>query len=192
MKNERSLSSASATRYCDLPRRAFDPMASTRPPTTTVGSSPPAASTAATMEVVVVLPCMPAMAMPYFRRISSASISARWMTGMCSSCASATSGFSVRDRGTGHDDFGACDVFRAMAFKRSSRPELASRWVTAECLQIRAGNFVAEIQQHLGDTAHADAADAYEMDALNFGEHKVNFLATDLRGSTRINNARTP
>ena len=33
--------------------------------------------TDATMEVVVVLPCMPAMAMPYFSRISSASISAR-------------------------------------------------------------------------------------------------------------------
>ena len=94
LRNERSLSSASATRYCDLPSRAFEPMASTRPPTTTVGSSPPAASTAATIEVVVVLPCMPAMAMPYFRRISSASISARWITGMCCSCAATTSGLS--------------------------------------------------------------------------------------------------
>ena len=37
-RNERSLSSASATRYCDLPSRALEPMASTRPPTTTVGS----------------------------------------------------------------------------------------------------------------------------------------------------------
>src|SRR5205807_105258 len=55
LRNDRSLSSASATRYCDLPRRAFDPMASTRPPTTTVGSSPPAARTAATIDVVVVL-----------------------------------------------------------------------------------------------------------------------------------------
>ena len=47
------------------------------------GIEPASASTAATIEVVVVLPCIPAMAMPYFRRISSASISARWMTGMC-------------------------------------------------------------------------------------------------------------
>ena len=77
LRNDRSLSSASATRYCDLPSRAFEPIASTRPPTTTVGSSPPAAKTAATMEVVVVLPCMPAMATPYFSRINSASISAR-------------------------------------------------------------------------------------------------------------------
>ncbi len=40
-------------------------------------------STVATSEVVVVLPCEPAMAMPYFRRISSASISARGITGIC-------------------------------------------------------------------------------------------------------------
>ena len=70
-------------------------MASTRPPTTTVGSSPPAANTAATIEVVVVLPCMPAMAMPYFSLINSASISARWITGMCSLCASVTSALSA-------------------------------------------------------------------------------------------------
>jgi hypothetical protein len=39
--------------------------------------------------------------------------------------------------------------------------------------QIGAGNFVAEVQQYLGNAAHADAADAYEMDALDFGEHGV-------------------
>ena len=42
----------------------------------------PPARTAAIMLVVVVLPCMPATAMPYLRRMSSASISARWMTGI--------------------------------------------------------------------------------------------------------------
>src|ERR1035437_5183484 len=82
LRKERSLSSASATRYCVAPRGAFEPSASTRPPTTTVASRPPAESTEATMEVVVVLPCMPAVAMPYLRRISSASISPRWMTGI--------------------------------------------------------------------------------------------------------------
>src|ERR1700723_521942 len=45
LRNDRSLSSASAIRYCDLPSRAFEPIASTRPPTTTVGSRPPAART---------------------------------------------------------------------------------------------------------------------------------------------------
>ena len=90
----RSLSSASATRYWLLPSRAFDPSASTRPPTTTVGSSSPPASTAATIVVVVVLPCMPAIAIPYFNRISSASISARWITGIFRARASSTSGLS--------------------------------------------------------------------------------------------------
>ena len=48
---------------------------------------------AAISEVVVVLPCVPATAMPYFRRISSASISARGMTGILSARACTTSGF---------------------------------------------------------------------------------------------------
>ena len=49
----------------------------------------------ATIEVVVVLPCAPATAMPYFKRISSASISARGITGIFILCASMTSGLSA-------------------------------------------------------------------------------------------------
>jgi hypothetical protein len=45
-------------------------------------------------EVVVVLPCVPATAMPYLRRISSASISARGITGICRSRATRTSTLS--------------------------------------------------------------------------------------------------
>ena len=81
LRKEPSDSSASATRNSPCPSRALAPRPWTRPPTTTVGSSPAAPSTAATMEVVVVLPWVPAMAMPYLSRISSASISARGMTG---------------------------------------------------------------------------------------------------------------
>ena len=62
------------------------------PPLTTVGSKPPASSSAATIEVVVVLPCVPATATQDFSRISSASISARRTTGMRRSSAAATSG----------------------------------------------------------------------------------------------------
>src|ERR687885_68731 len=47
------------------------------PPLMTVGSKLPASSSAATSDVVVVLPWVPAMATHDFRRISSASISAR-------------------------------------------------------------------------------------------------------------------
>ena len=47
------------------------------------------------MEVVVVLPWLPATATPYLRRISSASISARGITGTPSRRASTTSGLSL-------------------------------------------------------------------------------------------------
>src|SRR5215467_6479993 len=45
-------------------------------------------------------------------------------------------------------------------------------------LHIGAGDFVSEIQQYFGDPAHADTADAYEMDALDPGEHTF-FSADD-------------
>ncbi len=48
------------------------------------------------MEVVVVLPCEPATATPYFMRMSSASISARGMTGMWPARALATSTLASR------------------------------------------------------------------------------------------------
>src|SRR5437868_2502074 len=38
-------------------------------------------------------------------------------------------------------------------------------------LQIGTGNFVSEVQQDLGNTTHADAANSDEMDALQFGKH---------------------
>jgi hypothetical protein len=49
---------------------------------------------APTREVVVVLPWVPATATPYFRRMSSASISARRTTGIPRRRASTTSGLS--------------------------------------------------------------------------------------------------
>jgi hypothetical protein len=58
-----------------------------------VGSSPARSRRTAIIEVVVVLPWEPATAIPYFRRISSASISARGMIGTWRRRASTTSGF---------------------------------------------------------------------------------------------------
>ncbi len=74
---------------------ALAPALLRRPPITKVGSSPPSASTLVTRLVVVVLPCVPAMAMPCLRRISSASISARGTTGFFFSRAASTSGLSA-------------------------------------------------------------------------------------------------
>ena len=65
------------------------------PPLITVGSKWPASSTAATIEVVVVLPWVPATDTHHFSRISSASISARRTTGTSRSRAAATSGLST-------------------------------------------------------------------------------------------------
>ncbi|MNC84683.1 hypothetical protein D3C83_02420 [compost metagenome] len=92
-RNERSLSSASATMYRLSPSRALLPNVLSRPPITAVGSSPARSSACAIIEVVVVLPCDPATAIAKRRRISSASISARAITGMPCAAASTTSGF---------------------------------------------------------------------------------------------------
>src|SRR5262249_22875397 len=95
-RNDRSLSSASATMNSPLPSRALLPKALNRPPITAVGSRPHRSSTTAIIEVVVVLPCAPATAIEKRSRISSASISARGITGICRRAASTTSGFVGR------------------------------------------------------------------------------------------------
>ncbi len=77
-----------------MPSFAFEPSTFTLPPTTAVGSRPAAFSTVATIDVVVVFPCEPAIATEYFRRINSASISARGMTGIFRRRAATTSGLS--------------------------------------------------------------------------------------------------
>ena len=86
------------------------------------------------------------MAMPYFSRVVPA------------------------DGGAGHHDFGASHVLGAMAFKDNG-PKLGQTLGDRRELQVRPGDFVAERQQDLGDAAHADAADAYEMNTLYFCEH---------------------
>jgi len=93
-RKEPSDSSASTTMYSPLPSLALEPKALTLPPTTAVGSRPAWARVQAAIEVVVVLPWEPAMATPYLSRMSSASISARGMTGTLRARASSTSGLS--------------------------------------------------------------------------------------------------
>jgi hypothetical protein len=59
---------------------------------TNVGSNPACARIEATIEVVVVLPWAPAMAMPNFNHINSANISARGITGITFARAARISG----------------------------------------------------------------------------------------------------
>ena len=59
-------------------------------------------------------------------------------------------------------------------------------------LQIRSRNLVAEIQQHLGNPAHADPTNAHEMNLLNLGKHKIKFLAADLHLPIHTTNHSLP
>ena len=95
-KNDRSLSSASATRYLPRPSLALLPNELTRPPITTVGSRPATSSTRAIIDVVVVLPCAPATAIPWRSCMSSARTSARATTGKPRSRAATISGLVDR------------------------------------------------------------------------------------------------
>ena len=176
LRKERSLSSASATRYCDLPEPRIRPHRVHRPPTTTVGSRPPPASTAAIMEVVVVLPCMPATAMPYFSRINSASISARWITGHLLARASTTSGLGSLTAELTTTTAAPSDVCGSMAFK-DRRAQAGQPLGDGRPLQVRAGDGISQAEQYLGNPAHADPADSNEMNALRLGKHR-GLLAT--------------
>ena len=92
------------------------------------------------------------------------------MTGMCMLAGLGDFGIVGGDGGTGDHDFGAGDVLGACAPRRcGAQRRQALR--DGGGLQIGAGDLVAEVQQDLGNAAHADAADAYEMDALDFGKH---------------------
>ncbi len=75
------------------------------------------------------------------------------------------------NRRTGDNDISASEVLRSVAFKhRCAQTRKTVRHQRP--LQIRTGNFIAEIQQHLGNPTHADSANSDKMDSLNFGKHK--------------------
>ena len=94
-KNDASDSSASTTINSLVPSLALLPLLLSFPPITKVGSKPPLANTLAVSEVVVVLPCVPATAMPWRKRINSVSMMARGTTGICRARAASTSGLSL-------------------------------------------------------------------------------------------------
>ncbi len=76
---------------------------------------PPCAKMVATMQVVVVLPCVPATAMPYFMRISSASISARGITGISRRVRFEYLRVVVAHGGGDDDDIGIAEIFGTVA-----------------------------------------------------------------------------
>jgi hypothetical protein len=130
-RNDPSLSSASATINSPRPSLALLPKALRRPPITAVGSSPARSSISAIIEVVVVLPCAPATAIEKRSRISSASISARGMTGIrrcAASCTSGFIGFTADDTTT----TSAPSTCRAACPSSIRTPNVANRSVTGD------------------------------------------------------------
>ena len=155
-----------------MPSRAFAPAESSRPPMTNVGSRPPSASTVAMRLVVVVLPCVPATAMPCFRRMSSASISARGTTGMPRS--RAASDLRIVGRAPPSTRRRRRRRRRCRARGRSRSSRRASRGARVAALSARSEprHLVALRHEHLGDAAHPGAADADEVDALDLVLHR--------------------
>src|SRR5688572_10450220 len=132
IRNERSLSSASATMYSLSPSRALLPNALRRPPMTAVGSSPARSRVCAIIDVVVVFPCEPATAMAKRSRISSASISARAITGTPWPSASTISGL-VRRTAEEMTTTSALPTFAAAWPSNTLMPNFSSsRVVTAD------------------------------------------------------------
>ena len=74
------------------------------------------------------------------------------------------------DGGTDHQGARAGDVGRGVAFEDTGAhggQALGDR----RQLHVGAGDLVAQIEQHLGDAAHADAADSREMQVLGSKKH---------------------
>jgi len=69
----------------------------------------------------------------------------------------------------------AGDVFRRMP-DGNGCAQLLQALRRVGGLDVRSADAVSEIQQHFGDAAHSDAADADKMDALDFTLHESGFL----------------
>src|SRR5260363_165102 len=161
VKNKASDSSVSTTINSPAPSRAFAPALLSRPPMTKVGSRPPSASALAIRLVVVVLPCVPATAMPCLKRISSASISARGTTGIRR--ARGKHFGVVFTHSARHDDGVRAFDMRRIVTVRNARAQTGQPFGCRIANQIGAADAVAQIQQHFGDATHAGASDADKM-----------------------------
>src|SRR5882724_6481384 len=73
------------------------------------------------------------------------------------------------NRGRNHDDVRILDVRSFVAFVNRGA-EILKALGCGGRLGVRAGNGIAEREQHFSDTAHADAADSDEMNALKIPE----------------------
>src|SRR5208282_1779176 len=101
--------------------------------------------------------------------------------------------FRVIDRncGTRNHNVRAGNVGGGVSLK-NGRAQSTESLCDRRSFQVGAGNLVAEIQQHLGNPAHADATDTHEMNALNLGEHKNLVAKTLMIDHTTAETQRMP
>ncbi len=88
-------------------------------------------------------------------------------------------GIALVDGGAGDDDAGADDVSRRVALEDGCA-EAAEAIGGCAAAQVGAGDGVAEVEQNLGDSAHADAANSYEMNSLRLYEHGCRYASATL------------
>src|SRR6185369_2007606 len=70
-----------------------------------------------------------------------------------------------------NDDVRMSDVLGTVTFE-DLNTHLLQAIRDSGSFEIRSRNTEPEIDEHLGDAGHADAADAYEMNVLNSPKHK--------------------
>ena len=116
-------------------------------------------------DAVVVLPWVPAMAMPARRRISSASITARATTGMMRRARPAPRGCRPSRRCSSPAP-GLADVLGRVP-DLDAQAQLAQAQRGGALGRVRAADRKAQVVQDLGNAAHAGAADAHEVNALH-------------------------
>src|SRR4030095_15793912 len=120
------------------------------PPLITVGSRPPPSSNAATMEVVVVLPWVPATATVFCMRMSSASISARRTRGRRRSAAATISRLPSL---IAREQTASAEIVGRMA-DADRNAGLAQLFDDVALSNVRALNLIAELVHHLGNSGH--------------------------------------
>ena len=80
-----------------------------------------------------------------------------------------------------HDDHvGVADVARRRGRRCTRTPSVARRRVTSDALRVRPADRVAQVGQQLGDAAHADAANAHEMNRVASGPSITRSAGTPL------------
>ena len=184
LRNEPSLSSDSTTRKSLCPTRALEPpMVPTRPPTTTVGSSPAWLRMVAVMRggggLAVAAGHRDAVLQPHQLGQQLAARDHRNLQ----PARLLHFGILVVHGRADHQRPRAGHVGGGVAFV-DARAQRGQPLGDGRQLQIGPADLVAEVQQHLGDAAHADPADAGEMQVLRTKKH---FLIVLFRLQSAVN-----